>query len=68
VSNDLDFSIALLRDDDGVAEVTNTSLDLDLVLEELLEGGDVKDLVARGLRSVDGELWAGKTTISSNSQ
>lgn len=54
--NDLDLAIGSLRDNDLIAEVTNTALDLDAVMQELLEGGDVEDLIARGLRSVDDEL------------
>ena len=54
--DNLNLSLANLRDLDGITEVSNTAVDLDLVLEELLEGGDVEDLVAGGLRSVDDEL------------
>ncbi len=56
VCNDLDLSIANLGDGDGVTEVSDTAVNLDLVLKELLERGDVKDLVGGGLRSVDDEL------------
>jgi hypothetical protein len=56
VRNDLDLAITGLGDDDVVAEVADTALDLDAVVQELLEGGDVEDLVARGLRGVDDEL------------
>jgi hypothetical protein len=56
VGNDLDLALALLGDGDVVAQVVGAALNLDAVLEELLEGGDVEDLVARGLRSVDDEL------------
>lgn len=56
VSGDLDLAIANLLDLDGVTEIANTAVHLDLVLEELLEGADVEDLVAGGLRSVDDEL------------
>jgi hypothetical protein len=56
VSNDLDLALASLGDDDVVTEVADTALDLDAVVEELLEGGDIEDLVASGLRSVDDEL------------
>jgi len=56
VSNDLDLALANLGDDDVVTEVADTALDLDAVVEELLEGGDIEDLVASGLRSVDDEL------------
>lgn len=56
VGNDLDLAITLLLDDDVVAQVVGAALDLDAVLEELLEGGDVEDLVVGGLRSVDDEL------------
>ena len=70
VRNDLNLSIADLRDLDDITEVANTAVDLNLVLEELLEGGDVEDLIASGLRSVDDELFdqlaMSKRTISSS--
>ena len=56
VSDNLDLAITRLGDVDLVTEVTDTALDLDAVVEELLEGRDVEDLVARGLRGVDDEL------------
>jgi hypothetical protein len=56
VRNNLDLSIANLGDLDGISEVSDTAINLDLVLEELLEGGDVEDLVACGLRGIDDEL------------
>jgi hypothetical protein len=56
VGSDLDFTITDLLDLDDVAEVTNTAVDLDLILEEFLEGADIEDLVAGRLRSVDDEL------------
>jgi hypothetical protein len=56
VRDDLDLSIAGLGDLDGIAEVADAAFDLDLVVEELLEGGDVEDLVVGGLRSIDGVL------------
>ena len=56
VGNDLNLAIARLGDNNVVTEVADTALDLDAVVQELLEGGDVEDLVARWLRSVDGEL------------
>jgi hypothetical protein len=57
VSNDLDLSIALLGDGDGVAEVTGAALNLDAVVKELLESLDVEDLVVDRLRAVDDELY-----------
>ena len=56
MSDNLDLAITRLGDVDLVTEVTDTALDLDAVVEELLEGRDVEDLVAGGLRSVDDEL------------
>ena len=56
MGNNLDLAIAGLGDHDVLTEVTDTALDLDAVVEELLEGGDIEDLVASGLRSVDNEL------------
>jgi hypothetical protein len=56
VRNNLDLSIALLGDGNGVAEVTGAALNLDAVVKELLEGLDVEDLVVDGLRAIDDEL------------
>lgn len=56
VRDNLDLALANLLDGDVVTEVVGAALDLDAVLEELLEGGDVEDLVASGLLSVDDEL------------
>jgi hypothetical protein len=56
VRNDLDLAIALLGDLDDLAEVAGAALNLDAVVEELLEGLDVEDLVVDGLRAVDDEL------------
>jgi hypothetical protein len=58
VRNNLDFSIADLGDLDSISEVSDTAINLDLVLKELLEGGDVENFVACGLRSIDDELWS----------
>lgn len=58
MGNDLDLAIALLGDDDVVAQVVGAALDLDAVLEELLKGRDVEDLVVGGLGSVDDVLQA----------
>jgi hypothetical protein len=56
VCDDLDLALALLGDLNDITEVADTAVNLDLVLEELLEGGDVENLVAGWLRSVDDEL------------
>jgi hypothetical protein len=56
VRDDLDLSIALLGDGDGLAEVSGAALDLDAIVKELLERLDVEDLVVDGLRAVDDEL------------
>ena len=53
MSDDFDLSIAGLGDLDGVTQVADAALDLDAVVEELLEGGEVEDLVGDGLGSVD---------------
>lgn len=56
MGNDLDLAITRLLDNDVIAQVVGAALNLDVVLEELLKGRDVEDLVARRLRSVDDEL------------
>jgi hypothetical protein len=56
VSGDLDLALTLLLDNDVVTKVVGAALDLDAVLEELLEGSDIEDLVAGRLRSIDDVL------------
>lgn len=43
--DDLDLPFTLLADLNRVAQITHAVIDLDLVVEELLESGDVEDLV-----------------------
>lgn len=57
MSNDLDLALTSLGDDDVVTQVADATLDLDAVVEELLEGGDIEDLVRGGLRSIDDVLY-----------
>jgi len=54
--NNLDLSITLLANHDGIAQVTGAAVDLDAVMEELLEGGEIEDFVVDGLGGVDDEL------------
>ena len=56
VCDDIDLSLTSLADGDSVAQVSNTAFDLDLVVEELFEGGQIEDFVADWLRTVDGIL------------
>lgn len=56
VGGDLDLAIARLGDLDGVTEIADTTVNLNPLVEELLEGGDVEDLVTSGLRGIDDEL------------
>lgn len=51
-----DLALTLLGDDNGVTEVGDTTLNLDLVVKELLESGDVEDLVGSRLGGVDHKL------------
>jgi hypothetical protein len=56
--DDLNLAIASLCDLDGVAQVTDAAIDLDPVVQELLEGRDVEDLIVDGLRGVDEKLFS----------
>ena len=56
VRDNLDLAVTLLRDLDGVAEVTGTAVNLYAVVKELLKGSDIEDLVIRRLGGVDDEL------------
>lgn len=59
MGDNFDFAITGLRDLHGLAQVADAALDLDPVVQELLEGGDIEDLVVGGLRSIDDELYRG---------
>lgn len=63
MSNDLDLPIAGLGDLYGIAQVSDTALDLDAVVEELLEGGEVEDLIGDRLGGVDHELLSGVSLV-----
>ena len=56
MGNDLNLPFTLLANLDGVAQVSYSVVDLDLVVEELLEGGNVENLVGGRLGGVDDEL------------
>ena len=66
VRDDLDLVAADLGDGDGLAEVASAALDLDAVVQELLEGADVEDLVGDWLGAVDGVLWNSLAHTMSN--
>lgn len=57
VSDDLNLAITNLGDLNRLAKVAYTALNLDPVVQELLEGGDIEDLVVGGLRSIDDVLY-----------
>jgi hypothetical protein len=61
----LDLAISLLLNGYRIPKISNQSIDLDFVVEELLECIDVEYFVARGLRSVDDELWSWVVSILS---
>ena len=54
--NNNDLPLTLLGDLDRVTQVTNTVVDLDFVVQELLERTHIEDLVGGGLRCIDDEL------------
>lgn len=54
--DDLDLSITDLRDGHILAEVVGAAFNLDAVVQEFLERGQVEDLVADGLAGVDDVL------------
>lgn len=56
MGGDLDLALTGLLDNNVVTKVVGAALDLDTVLKELLESGDVEDLVAGRLRSIDDVL------------
>lgn len=56
MADNLDLALTSLRDRDLITQVAGSTLNLDLLVQELLECGQVEDLVAYWLRAVDGVL------------
>ena len=54
--NDLDLTISLWLDLYRIAQITNTSVNLYLVVQEFLESCNIEDLVGSGLGCVDHKL------------
>ena len=54
--HDFDLSISNLRNCHRVSEISDTILNLDLVVKEFLECGQIKNLIADGLGAIDGVL------------
>ena len=52
----LNLALSLLLDGHHIAQIPHPSIDLDFVVQELLEGTDVEDLVRGRLRGIDDEL------------
>jgi len=59
VCNNLNLAARLLADDNVIAEVSSSAVNLDSVVQELLKGGKVEDLVIDGLGAVQDELLGG---------
>ena len=55
--NDLDLAIALVRNRHHISEIAHTPIDFDFLMQELFEGGDVKDFIRCRLGGVDYELF-----------
>ncbi|KAJ8612323.1 hypothetical protein MRB53_037533 [Persea americana] len=56
VRNNLDLALSLLADGNGLAQVAGPAVDLYALVEELLKGGDIENLVRGRLGAVDNEL------------
>ena len=66
VNGGLDLNaLSILGDVDLVTKVALQSIDLKVVLEELLESGGIEDLVIGRLLAVNDELYAKPINISS---
>lgn len=57
MGNNLNLAVALLANLHDVAEIANTVVDFDLVVQEFFKGGDIEDLVRGRLRCVDDVLY-----------
>jgi hypothetical protein len=56
VGDDNDLTLTLLGDSNDVLEISSATLNLDLVVEELLEGSDIENFVGGRLAAVNHEL------------
>ena len=54
--DDLNLALSLLADLNDFTEVAYSAIDFDLVVKELLKGGNIEDLIRGGLRSIDNVL------------
>lgn len=63
--NNLNLPITLLADLDGVAKIAHSVIDLYLVVQELLESGDIEDLIGGGLGGIDDELFHSASVLCS---
>lgn len=57
VCNNLNLPITNILDRNNIAQVSYPTIDLNLILKELLEGGDIEDLVGGWLRGIDDVLF-----------
>ena len=62
--DDLNLPLTLLANLYRITQVANPIVDLDLVVEELLEGRNIKDLVRGGLGGIDDELLERAPTLA----
>lgn len=54
--NNFDLAAFYLANLDSISKVTGSVIHLNLVMKELLEGGNIEDLIARWLGCIDDEL------------
>jgi hypothetical protein len=56
MSNNLNLALTLLANGDSIAQIICATLNLDAVVQELLKGGKIENLVVYSLRGIDGEF------------
>lgn len=63
MSNNLDLSLALLGDDNSIAQVVRATVYLDAIVQEFLKSGEIENLVANGLLGINSELFGDLLTF-----
>lgn len=64
MGNNFNLPITLLADLHHISKIPYSVIDLDLIVQELFEGGNIEDFIAGGLTCIDDKLNGPISSIS----